>query len=120
VYNSFFLSHKKYFQANSLAIKQISEDDLLEMIRTRPEGKVEDIKPAAKRNAKKISNKFESDKSLSPSKSEILFTSPEKIKTPLPSTVIKTSLPVSTQISNTSSNSQEVNPNINLTCASDI
>jgi len=119
--NLFFLSHKKYFQANSLGIKQISEDGLLEMIRTKPKGKVEDIKPAAKRNVKKISNKSESSKTESPSKTETSFTSPEKIKTPSPSTMkTKTLSPISTQISDTSGGSQEVNPNINLIRASHI
>ncbi|EFN60580.1 Replication factor C subunit 1 [Camponotus floridanus] len=54
----------KLAKANSLGIKQISEDDLLEMIRTRPEGKTEDVFiTKAKSNAKKILNKSEEDKS---------------------------------------------------------
>ncbi|KAH0946169.1 hypothetical protein HN011_006968 [Eciton burchellii] len=99
----------KLAKANSLGIKQISEDGLLEMIRTKPKGKVEDIKPAAKRNVKKISNKSESSKTESPSKTETSFTSPEKIKTPSPSTMkTKTLSPISTQISDTSGGSQEI------------
>lgn len=113
---------KVSFQANSLGIKQISENDLLEMIRTRPEGKLEDSKPVtarAKPNARKVSNKSESDKSSpSPNKAKVPSTSSKKETTPpLPHTSEKTkaSPPVLKQISGTSSNSQEVNLDVNLT-----
>jgi len=109
------------FQANSLGIKQISEDDLLEMIRTRPEGKAADIKPIVtkKSNVKKILSKSESDKSSpSPNKAKALLDSPKKIKTP--SSPVKTSVktktsPISKQTSDISNDIQKVNLDINLT-----
>ncbi|TGZ37704.1 Uncharacterized protein DBV15_02952 [Temnothorax longispinosus] len=97
----------KLTKANSLGIKQISEDDLLEMIRTRPEGKAKAIKPTkAKLNMKKIPNKSENDKSPSPSKI-IALDSPKKIKTPPLDSLekIKTS-PVSNQEVTTSVGSE--------------
>lgn len=107
-----FYLHEISFQANSLGLKQISEDDLLEMIRTRPEGKVENIKPTkAKSNVKNILNKSKSDESPSPKK---IKTSPKKIKTP-PSSPVKTKTsPVSEQASDTSSSAQKVNLYSNL------
>lgn len=106
------------FQASNLDIKQISEDDLLEMIRTRPKGKAEDIKPAttkARSNSKKILNKSESDKSPSPNKGKTSSDLVQKIKTP-PSSLVKTETsPVSKQISDISNNTQKVNLVINLT-----
>lgn len=90
------------FQASSLGIKQISEDDLLQMIRTRPEGKSEDIKPAKAKAKPKTSNKSESDKSPSP----------KKVKTPPSSPVkVKISSPVKQASQDTSgtNKSQEVN-----------
>ncbi|RLU25150.1 hypothetical protein DMN91_003242 [Ooceraea biroi] len=98
----------KLAKASSLGIEQISEDDLLEMIRTRPEGQARDIKPAAMRgkpHAKKMSNKSESDKSSSPYKTET--SSPEKVETPSSSSGKTKTLSPSTQSSSTSSNSQE-------------
>lgn len=90
------------------------------MIRTRPEGRATDIKQTkAKSNVKKMSlSKSESDKSSSPNKVKISSGSPKKIKTP-PSSPAKTSVkmetsPVSTQASDTSSNTQKVNLDINL------
>lgn len=105
-----FRLHEISLQANSLSIKQISEDDLLEMIRTRPEGKAADIKPTrARSNVKKISNKLESDKSLSPDKVKTSLDSAKEIKTPPSSPVkTKTSSPVS-------SKTQMVDLDINLT-----
>ncbi|XP_071562880.1 replication factor C subunit 1 isoform X1 [Temnothorax nylanderi] len=103
----------KLTKANSLGIKQISEDDLLEIIRTRPEGKAKAIKPTkAKLNMKKIPNKSENDKSPSPSKI-IALDSPKKIKTPPLDSLekIKTS-PVSKQVSDTSSSTQEVTTSV--------
>ncbi|KAL0125553.1 hypothetical protein PUN28_004575 [Cardiocondyla obscurior] len=71
----------KLTKAKTLGIKQISEDDLLEMIRIRPEGKAIAIKPAkTKLNTKKISNKSESDELSSPSKIKASLNSSEKIK----------------------------------------
>ncbi|XP_011631850.1 replication factor C subunit 1, partial [Pogonomyrmex barbatus] len=112
----------KLTKANSLGIKQISEDDLLEMICTRSEGKPKDIKPATIR--KTISNKSESDKSSSakkekapsPKKEEILSLKKEKssdfyqkVKTPSSSPMkVKTSSPISKQISNISNDIQEI------------
>lgn len=100
------------FQANSLGLKQISEDDLLEMIRTRPKGKAESIKPIkAKSIVGKTSNKSKSDKSPSPNK---IKASPKKIKTS-PSSPVKTrTSPISKQTSDTNSSTQKVNLSINL------
>lgn len=96
------------FQASSLAIKQISEDDLLEMIRTKPEGKAENIKPTKVRsNVKKILNKSESDKSPSPNKGKALSDLVKKIKTPPSSPVRTNKSPVSKQISDISNNTEE-------------
>ncbi|XP_012231846.1 replication factor C subunit 1 [Linepithema humile] len=72
----------KLIKASSLGIKQISEDDLLQMIRTRPEGRSEDIKPTKTRAKSKTSNKSESDKSPSPKKAKT--PSPKKAETPSP------------------------------------
>ncbi|XP_072757331.1 replication factor C subunit 1 isoform X2 [Anoplolepis gracilipes] len=81
----------KLAKASSLGIKQISEDDLLEMIRTRPEGKAENvIITKAKSNTKKKFNKFEEDKSPSPQKAKSptgLHELSEKVKTSLCSPV---------------------------------
>lgn len=98
----------KLAKAAGLGIKQISEDDLLEMIRTMPEGKAEAVKQQAatriQSNARKASNKSESDESPSPCKTKT-FASSEKIETPPPSSAkTKPLLPVSTQLSDSSSN----------------
>ncbi|XP_018357397.1 PREDICTED: replication factor C subunit 1 isoform X2 [Trachymyrmex cornetzi] len=104
----------KLAKAINLGIKQISEDDLLEMIRTRPEGKTADIKSTkAKSNVKKIFRKFESDESLLPNKTKALLDSPKKIKTP-PSLPVKTSVntktsPASKQTLDASNDTQKVN-----------
>lgn len=88
------------------------------MIRTRPKGKAEYIKPAttkARSNSKKILNKSESDKSPSPNKGKTSSDLVQKIKTP-PSSLVKTETsPVSKQISDISNNTQKVNLDINLT-----
>ncbi|KAG5345632.1 RFC1 factor, partial [Acromyrmex heyeri] len=103
----------KLTKASNLGIKQISEDDLLEMIRTRPEGKATDIKPTkAKSNVKKIFRKFESDESPSPNKTKTLLDSPKKIKIS-PSLPVKTSVntetsPASKQILDASNNTQKI------------
>lgn len=47
----------KLAKANDLNIKKISEDDLLEMIRTRPKGKAEDVKQSHSRAKEKIAMK---------------------------------------------------------------
>lgn len=112
----FFSLHEINFQASSLGIKQISEDDLLEMIRTKPKGKVEDIKPTkTKLNINKILNKSKSDKSSSPSKVKASLGSPKKIKTP-PSSPVKTKIssPISKPDLDTSS-TQKVHLDSNLT-----
>ncbi|XP_018403558.1 PREDICTED: replication factor C subunit 1 isoform X2 [Cyphomyrmex costatus] len=101
----------KLTKANNLSIKQISEDNLLEMIRTKPEGKAAHIKPTkARSNVKKTFSK-ESDKLLSPNKTKALD-SLENIKTPPSSPVkiivnTKTS-PVSKQTSDASNNTQKI------------
>ncbi|EFN78410.1 replication factor C subunit 1 [Harpegnathos saltator] len=112
----------KLAKANTLSIKQITEDDLLEMIRTRPEGKSEDIKPTkAKPNVKKMSSKSESDTSPSPNKTKALLVSPKKETSPIsslkikmsPKSVeIKISLPEPKQTSDISSNLQEATTNV--------
>ncbi|XP_018342281.1 PREDICTED: replication factor C subunit 1 isoform X1 [Trachymyrmex septentrionalis] len=91
----------KLAKASNLGIKQISEDDLLEMIRTRSEGKAADIKPTkAKSNVKKIFKKFESDES--PNKTKALLDSLKKIK-------ILSSLPEKTSVNTkTSSASKQI------------
>lgn len=93
------------------------------MIRTRPKGKVENIKPTkTKSNVNKILNKSESDKSPSPNKIKASLDSPKKIKTP-PSSPVKIKIlslsrlqtqAVSKPASDTSS-IQKVNLDINLT-----
>ncbi|XP_032689501.1 replication factor C subunit 1 isoform X2 [Odontomachus brunneus] len=107
----------KLAKASSLGIKQITEDDLLEMIRTRPEGRSEDIKPTttkAKSNAKKISSTSESDKSLSPKKTKALSVTPKKEASPISSEKTKLSVktkvssPVQKPISDESNSLQEV------------
>ncbi|CAL1677655.1 unnamed protein product [Lasius platythorax] len=108
----------KLAKASSLGIKHISEDDLLEMIRTRPEGKA--VKPLitkAKSNAKKILNKFEGDKSPSPNKAKSAPTGSydlsEKIKTPPCSPMkTKTSPSIPKQTSDAISYSQETTTSI--------
>lgn len=83
------------------------------MIRMRPEGKVEDIKPA-KTKSKKILNKSEIDKLPSPDKVKASLDSPKRIKTPPFSPVkTKTSSPVSKSALDINS-TPKVNLNINL------
>lgn len=106
----------KLAKANSLGVKQISEDDLLELIRTRPEGKVKDVKPQiTKAKSKKLLNKFEEDKSPSPNKAKSTPTGShdlsEKVKTP-PCSPMKTSPSISKQTSNLISCSQETTTSI--------
>ncbi|XP_029165981.1 replication factor C subunit 1 isoform X2 [Nylanderia fulva] len=106
----------KLAKANSLGIKQISEDDLLEMIRTRPEGKAEAVKPLiTKAKSKKLLNKFEEDKSPSSNKAKSAPTGSyelsEKVKTP-PCALMKTSPSIPKQTSNVSSCSQETTSSI--------
>lgn len=101
----------KLAKASSLGIKQISEDDLLEMIRTRPEGKATGIKPTAtksvKSNGKKILRKFESEKLPSPNKEKV-SDSPKKTPPPSPmKTSVTTKMSPSKQASDTSSNTQK-------------
>lgn len=105
----------KLAKANSLGIKQISEDDLLEMIRMRPEGKVEDVKPLITKAKSKKLNKFEEDKSPSPNKAKSASTDShdlsEKVKT-LPCSSMKTSPSIPKETSNMSSCSQETTTSI--------
>ncbi|KAF7379273.1 hypothetical protein HZH68_017118 [Vespula germanica] len=49
----------KMAKANELKIKKISEDDLLELIRTRPKGKAEDVKQSRARSKEKPMSKVE-------------------------------------------------------------
>lgn len=110
----------KLAKANNLGIKQISEDDLLEMIRTRPEGKAEDVKPVvikAKSNVKKILNTFEEDKSLLTEKAKSTLTDlydlSEKIKSPPCSPVkMKTSSSIPKQTIDAINYSQETTTSI--------
>lgn len=102
-----------------MSIKQISEDDLLEMIRTRPEGKTESVKPfiiKAKSNAKKILNKSEEDKSLLSKEGKSATTDSydlsEKINIP-PCSSVKTSL-IPKQTLDVINYSQEINLDINI------
>ncbi|XP_050464112.1 replication factor C subunit 1 isoform X1 [Cataglyphis hispanica] len=103
----------KLAKANNLGIKQISEDDLLEMICTRPEGKAEDVKlvtTKAKSNVKKILNTFEGDKSLTEktkSTSTDLCDLSEKIKSPCSSVKTETSSLISKQTLDAINYSQE-------------
>lgn len=83
------------------------------MIRTRPEGKAEDVKPLttkAKSSAKKISNKFEEDKSPPPQKVKSAPTCDfsDKIKTP-PSSPMKTTSSSVPKTLDANNYSQEVN-----------
>ncbi|XP_014468375.1 PREDICTED: replication factor C subunit 1 isoform X2 [Dinoponera quadriceps] len=85
----------KLAKANSLGIEQISEDNLLEMIRTRPEGRAEDIKPATTRaKPKKVLNKSESDTSPSPSETKALSSLMNKTKALSSPSPVKTEVPV--------------------------
>ncbi|XP_070166241.1 replication factor C subunit 1 isoform X2 [Polyergus mexicanus] len=110
----------KLAKANNLGIKQISEDNLLEMIRTRSEGKAKDIKPVitkAKSNVKKILNTFEEDKSLLTEKTKStvtdLYDLSEKIKSPLCSPVkMKTSSLIPKQTIDAINYSQETTTSI--------
>ncbi|XP_011874559.1 PREDICTED: replication factor C subunit 1 isoform X2 [Vollenhovia emeryi] len=96
----------KLAKASSLGIKQISEDGLLEMIRTRPEGKAVNVKPTkTKPSVKNVLNKSESDKSSSSNEVKAL-SSAKKIKTP-PSSPVETLLPnISTEKTTTSIGSE--------------
>ncbi|XP_020279206.1 replication factor C subunit 1 isoform X2 [Pseudomyrmex gracilis] len=73
----------KLEKADNLGIKRISEDDLIEMIRTRPEGKTEDIKPTATRAKPKSKNlSKESEIMISPTKTiteDVKMLSPKQI-----------------------------------------
>ncbi|XP_076241246.1 germ line transcription factor 1 [Calliopsis andreniformis] len=60
----------KMSKAKSLNIKEISEDDLLEMIRTRPTGQTTDIKQSRTKSNERMKQKSTEDKSPSPSKNE--------------------------------------------------
>lgn len=74
----------KISKANSLNIKMIVEDDLLEMIRTRPIGRASNVKQSHARSGdrtKKTSTVWE-DRSLSPPKKRI-HTVNQEIKSPL-------------------------------------
>ncbi|XP_012535848.1 replication factor C subunit 1 [Monomorium pharaonis] len=97
----------KLAKANSIGIKQICEDDFLEMIRTRPEGRAEDIKPVIKKsNIKKSLNKSESDKLLLLNETSF---STKKVKTPSSSPVKTEILPsVSKEASDMSNNIQKM------------
>lgn len=92
------------------------------MIRTRPEGKAEDVKPVvikAKSNVKKILNTFEEDKSLLTEKAKSTLTDlydlSEKIKSPPCSPVkMKTSSSIPKQTIDAINYSQEVSLDISV------
>lgn len=87
------------------------------MIRTRPEGKSNDIKPVtikAKPNEKKVLNKPESAKPPSPNKANILSTPPKIPPRSYALEKTETSPSVSKKILDMSNNSQEVNIDVNL------